>query len=35
MIVIVAILYYFPKVSPEDQTLRIAMGLQLGGAAAT
>ena len=32
VIVIGAILYYFPKVNAEDQTLRIAMGLQLGGA---
>ena len=26
------ILYYFPRVSPRDWTLRIAMGMQLGGA---
>ena len=26
------ILYYFPRVSPQDWTLRIAMGMQLGGA---
>jgi signal peptidase II len=28
----IGIIYYFPKVSREDWTLRIAMGLQLGGA---
>jgi signal peptidase II len=28
----IGIIYYFPKVSKEDWTLRIAMGLQLGGA---
>jgi signal peptidase II len=32
-LVIGAILYYFPRVEPEDWTLRLAMGLQLGGAA--
>ncbi|MDP3184307.1 MAG: signal peptidase II [Anaerolineales bacterium] len=26
------ILYYFPRTSPRDWTLRLAMGLQLGGA---
>ena len=26
------ILYYFPRTSPSDWTLRLAMGLQLGGA---
>ena len=26
------ILYYFPRTSPHDWTLRLAMGLQLGGA---
>jgi signal peptidase II len=26
------IIYYFPRVSPHDWTLRLAMGLQLGGA---
>ena len=26
------IIYYFPRVSPNDWTLRLAMGLQLGGA---
>jgi signal peptidase II len=33
IVVIVAILYYFPQVEPNDWTLRLAMGLQLGGAA--
>ncbi len=33
VIVIGAILYYFPQVEPRDWTLRLAMGLQLGGAA--
>lgn len=32
-IVIGAIFYYFPKVENEDWTLKLAMGLQLGGAA--
>ena len=32
-IVIGAIIYYFPQVETEDWTLRLAMGLQLGGAA--
>jgi signal peptidase II len=31
-LVIIAILYYYPRVEPEDWTLRLAMGLQLGGA---
>ena len=33
IIVIAAILYYFPRVDIQDWTLRLAMGLQLGGAA--
>ncbi len=33
ILVIIAILYYYPKVEPNDWTLRLAMGLQLGGAA--
>ena len=33
VIVIAAILYYYPKVEGSDWTLRLAMGLQLGGAA--
>jgi signal peptidase II len=32
IIVSVAILYYFPRVPAEDWTLRLAMGLQMGGA---
>ena len=32
-IVIGAIIYYFPYVESDDWTLRLAMGLQLGGAA--
>jgi len=32
-IVIVAIIYYFPLVDHADWTLKLAMGLQLGGAA--
>jgi len=32
-VVIIAILYYFPQVEADDWTLRLAMGLQLGGAA--
>lgn len=32
-IVIGAILYYYPSVEAEDWTLKLAMGLQLGGAA--
>ncbi len=31
--VIAAILYYYPRVEASDWTLRLAMGLQLGGAA--
>jgi signal peptidase II len=30
--VAIAIIYYFPRVPANDWTLRIAMGLQLGGA---
>ncbi len=33
IIVIAAIIYYYPRVEPGDWTLRLAMGLQLGGAA--
>ena len=32
IIVIAAILYYYPRVDASDWTLRLAMGLQLGGA---
>lgn len=32
-IVIIAIIYYYPLVDMEDWTLKLAMGLQLGGAA--
>jgi signal peptidase II len=32
-VVIGAILYYYPRVDPQDWTLRLAMVLQLGGAA--
>lgn len=32
ILVSLAIVYYFPRVSAEDWTLRLAMGLQLGGA---
>ena len=32
VLVAVAIIYYFPRVPANDWTLRIAMGLQLGGA---
>ena len=32
-IVIGAIIYYYPRVEPEDRTLKLAMGLQLSGAA--
>lgn len=32
-IVIGAIIYYYPRVGADDWTLRLAMGLQLGGAA--
>jgi signal peptidase II len=33
IIVIIAILYYYPRVQADDWTLRLAMGLQMGGAA--
>ncbi len=33
ILVIAAILYYYPRVDPGDWTLRLAMALQLGGAA--
>jgi len=33
IIVIIAILYYYPRVEADDWALRLAMGLQLGGAA--
>ncbi len=33
LLVIAAILYYYPRVEQDDWTLRVAMGLQLGGAA--
>jgi signal peptidase II len=33
IVVIGAILYYYPRVDPLDWTLRLAMGFQLGGAA--
>ena len=33
ILVVMAILYYYPRVEPNDWTLRLAMGLQLGGAA--
>jgi signal peptidase II len=32
VVVIAAILFYFPRVPVEDWTLRLALGLQLGGA---
>jgi signal peptidase II len=32
IVVAIAILYYFPQVSPKDWPLRLAMGLQFGGA---
>ncbi len=32
-IVIIAIIYYYPRVETEDWTLKLAMGLQLAGAA--
>jgi signal peptidase II len=32
ILVILAILYYYPRVDQRDWTLRLAMGLQLGGA---
>ena len=33
ILVIVAIIYYYPQVEAEDWTLKLAMGLQLAGAA--
>ncbi len=33
LLVIAAILYYYPRVDKDDWTLRVAMALQLGGAA--
>lgn len=33
VLVIIAIFYYYPRVEANDWTLRLAMGLQLGGAA--
>jgi signal peptidase II len=33
IVVIAAILYYYPRVDEQDWPLRLAMGLQLGGAA--
>jgi signal peptidase II len=33
VLVILAILYYYPRVETRDWSLRLAMGLQLGGAA--
>ena len=33
IVVIAAIIYYYPRVDANDWTLRLAMGLQLGGAA--
>ena len=33
ILVIAAILYYYPRVDSSDWTLRLAMGLQMGGAA--
>ncbi len=33
ILVIIAIVYYFPQVEAEDWTLKVAMGLQLAGAA--
>lgn len=32
IIVIIAILYYFPRISKDEWLLRLALGLQLGGA---
>ncbi len=32
LLVAVAIIYYYPRVAAEDWTLRLALGLQLGGA---
>jgi signal peptidase II len=33
ILVVIAILYYYPQVEAEDWTLKLAMGLQLAGAA--
>jgi signal peptidase II len=33
ILVIIAIIYYFPQVETEDWTLKVAMGLQMAGAA--
>ncbi len=33
ILVVIAIIYYFPQVEPKDWALKIAMGLQLAGAA--
>jgi len=33
ILVVIAIIYYFPQVEAEDWTLKVAMGLQLAGAA--
>jgi signal peptidase II len=33
ILVIIAIIYYFPQVEAQDWTLKVAMGLQLAGAA--
>lgn len=33
IIVVIAIFYYYPRVDASDWTLRLALGLQLGGAA--
>ncbi len=33
LVVIAAILYYYPRVEKDNWTLRLALGLQLGGAA--
>jgi signal peptidase II len=32
ILVAIAIIYYFPQVPPKDWVLRLAMGMQLGGA---
>jgi signal peptidase II len=32
ILVALIIIYYYPRVSPSDWTLRLAMGMQLGGA---
>jgi signal peptidase II len=32
VIVVIAIIYYFPRVEPKDWALRLAMGMQLAGA---